>query len=118
MDSAAERQERLKPSSGGFLFVGLPDKTHCTVYYTVPFLRCKLLKYILISAATNSSKAEEARSNRAGQAKFHFGSYRPVDCGLLTQSYVSLARVGLTLDLAMRIQLTVGDSDELLTLGW
>jgi len=69
MDSAAERQERLKPSSGGFLFVGLPDKTHCTVYYTVPFLRYKPLKYIDFPAATNSSKAKEARSNRAGQAR-------------------------------------------------
>ena len=34
----------------------------------MPFLRCKLLKYIDIPAATNSSKAEVARSNRAGQA--------------------------------------------------
>ena len=82
------------------------------------FLRYKSLKYNDIPTSTNSSKAEVARSNRSGQAKFQFGSYRPVDCGLLTQSYVSLARVGLTLDLAMRIQLTVGDSDELLTLGW
>ena len=44
------------------------DKSHCTVYYTVPFLRCKPLKYIDIPAAMNSSKAEVARSNRAGQA--------------------------------------------------
>jgi len=49
--------------------VGLPDKTYCTVYYTVAFLCCKSLKYIDIPAATNSSKAEVARSNRAGQAK-------------------------------------------------
>jgi hypothetical protein len=31
--------------------------SHYTVYYTVPFLRCKLLKYIDIPVATNSSKA-------------------------------------------------------------
>ena len=37
--------------------VDLPDKTHCTVYYTVPVLTCKSLKYIHIPAATNSSKA-------------------------------------------------------------
>ena len=40
-----------------FQNVGLPDKTHCTVYYTVPFLRYKLLKYINIPVATNSYKA-------------------------------------------------------------
>jgi hypothetical protein len=45
-----------------------PTKTHCTVCYTVPFLHCKLMKYIDIRTATNSSKAKEARSNRAGQA--------------------------------------------------
>ena len=56
--------------------VDLPDKTHCTVYYTVPVLTCKSLKYIHIPAATNSSKAQVARSNRAGQAKFHIGSYK------------------------------------------
>ena len=39
-----------------------------TVYYTVPFQRCKLLKYSGIPSAVNSSKAKEARSNRAGQA--------------------------------------------------
>ena len=37
--------------------VGLPDKTHCTVYYTVPFLPCNQLKLIDILAATISSKA-------------------------------------------------------------
>jgi len=57
MDSAAERQERLKPSSGGFLFVGLPDKTHCTVYCTVRIYASKSLKYIGFWTATNSSKA-------------------------------------------------------------
>jgi len=35
----------------------------------VLFLCCKPLKYIHIPVATNSSKAKEARSNRAGQAK-------------------------------------------------
>jgi hypothetical protein len=35
----------------------LPDKTYCTVYYTVPFLCCNQLKLIDIPAATNSSKA-------------------------------------------------------------
>ena len=33
----------------------------------------------------------------------HIGSYGPVDCGLLIQSYVSLASVGLTLGLALEI---------------
>ena len=50
--------------------VGLPDKTHCTVYCTVPIYVSKPLKYIHIPAATISSKAEVARSNRAGQAKY------------------------------------------------
>lgn len=45
--------------------------TSRTVYCTAPFLLCKLLKYIEFLAATNSSKAEVARSNTAGQAKFH-----------------------------------------------
>ncbi len=44
------------------------DAIYCTVYYTVPFLCCNQLKLIDIPAATNSSKAKEARSNRAGQA--------------------------------------------------
>jgi|GEM_PF-7082762 len=35
--------------------VGLPDKTHCTVYYTVPFLPCNQLKLIDIPVATISS---------------------------------------------------------------
>ena len=45
------------------------------------------------------SKAQVARSNRAGQAKFHIGSYRSrlIDCGLLTQSYVSFSSVGVAL---------------------
>jgi hypothetical protein len=42
---------------------------HRTVYYTVPFQRCKLLKYSGIASAVNFYKAKEARSNRAGQAK-------------------------------------------------
>ena len=37
--------------------VGLPDKSYCTVCYTVLFLHCKPLKYIDIPVATNSSKA-------------------------------------------------------------
>ena len=72
---------------------------HRTVYYTVSFQRCKLLKYSGIASAVNFYKAKEARSNRAGQAKFHKGSYRSrlEDCGLLTQSLLSLAGVGKTL---------------------
>ena len=45
------------------------DAIYCTVYYIVPFLCCNQLKLIDIPAATNSSKAKEARSNRAGQAR-------------------------------------------------
>ena len=45
------------------------DAIYCTVYYTVPYLRCNQLNLLDIPAATNSSKAEVARSNRAGQAK-------------------------------------------------
>ena len=45
------------------------DAIHYTVYYTVPYLRCNQLNLLDIPAATNSSKAEVARSNRAGQAK-------------------------------------------------
>jgi len=41
------------------------DAIYCTVYYIVPFLCCNQLKLIDIPAATNSSKAKEARSNRA-----------------------------------------------------
>ena len=42
---------------------------HCTVYYTVEVFYLKLLKLLDFQTATNSSKAEVARSNRAGQAK-------------------------------------------------
>ena len=48
--------------------VKLPS--HCTVCYTVLFLSYNPLKYIDFLTATNSSKAKEARSNRAGQAKY------------------------------------------------
>ena len=41
--------------------VKLPS--HCTVYCTVPLLRCKLLNLFDIPAATNSYKAQVARSN-------------------------------------------------------
>ena len=41
---------------------------HRTVYYTVSFQRCKLLKYSGIASAVNFYKAKEVRSNRAGQA--------------------------------------------------
>ena len=44
-------------------------KPHRTVYYTASIKAYKPLKFILIPAATISSKAKEARSNRAGQAK-------------------------------------------------
>jgi len=29
-----------------YIDVDIPDKTYCTVRYTVPFLPCKSLKYI------------------------------------------------------------------------
>jgi hypothetical protein len=58
---------------GSLLFTWLESnkvsKPHHAVYYIVPFLSCNSLKYIDTLAATNSSKAKVARSNRAGQAK-------------------------------------------------
>lgn len=35
--------------------VGQPDKSYCTVYYTVPFLRYKSYKYTDFRTAKNSS---------------------------------------------------------------
>ena len=54
LDFNSDYQHALKGRSQN---VGLPDKSYCTVCYTVPFLRCNQLKYIDIPAATNSSKA-------------------------------------------------------------
>ena len=78
------------------------------------FLRCKLLNYIDIRTATNSSKAQVARSNRAGQAKFHIGSYksRLEDFGLLTESWICLTSVGEALDPALRILANYGQLGE------
>ena len=52
-----------------YIDVDIPVKTYYTVYYTVSFQRCKLLKYSGIASAVNFYKAKEVRSNRAGQAR-------------------------------------------------
>ena len=54
LDFNSDYQHAFKGRSQNF---GLPDKSYCTVCYTVPFLRCNQLKFIDIPAATNSSKA-------------------------------------------------------------
>ena len=59
---------------------------HRTVYYTVSFQRCKLLKYSGIASAVNFYKAKVARSNRAGQAKNSPKTVElpsPINCDLL-----------------------------------
>ena len=48
---------------------------HCTVYCTVPIYARKSLNLLNFPTTTNSSKAEIARSNRAGQARKRVGDY-------------------------------------------
>ena len=52
-------------------------------WWAVKSGRCNPLSGIVIPRLASHSKAQVARSNRAGQAKFHIGSNKPrlEDCG-------------------------------------